>query len=517
MRAVMRQDLDKRMHDILAVGVTKINTGDHAKLTKPEQESEKEYTRVKKTLQEIRNGGIDVRFVYTIRKKEDHKYQFIVDAEESQKDVSHLGDPYEGIDTEAFSDSSQLVYINKNYYVDKWGTWLTGYAKIITPDGKSDGFLCADISAKSIIQREKKALANIFIMGLLITIVFISFGILIARRIAKPLSLLEKDMIRIKKFELDDTVEIRSYFTEIMNMKYAEDNMKIGLQSFKKYVPSDLVSQLIKLNKEAKLGGEKKNLTIFFSDIANFTSVSEKLSPEMLSEYMAEYFEGMTRIILKHNGTVDKYIGDAIMAFWGAPSDLEDHAYQACLAAMECRQFLIEMNSNFKKAGKPELFTRFGINSGDVIVGNFGYQERFNYTVIGDNVNLASRLEGINKLYGTTIIVSESTFQMIRDRIACRKIDIVAVKGKDIGIPIYEIISAIGTLPSEQKAFLYLFNNGMDLYLNKKWQQAMMSIVRAQQLCPHDVPSGIIINRCREFIKNPPPPDWQGTFVLREK
>lgn len=517
MSTVMRQDLNKRINDILLIGLTKVDAGKHAQLTKPEQENGAVYNSIKKSLQEIRNGSTDARYVYTLRQISNQNYQFIVDAEEDSSNISHLGDEYTGINLEDFIKSTNLVFVSKTFETDKWGTWLTGYSKLITSAGKLDGFLCLDISARSVIERERKVLGNILLIEILIVLFFSGLGVYIARRIAKPLSLLEKDMLCIKDFNLEAHLDIKSRFIEIMNMKNAEDNMKIGLQSFKKYVPADLVSQLVRLNKEAKLEGEKKDLTVLFSDIVNFTMISEKISLEQLSETMAEYFEGMTRIILKHKGTVDKYIGDSVMAFWGAPSELEDHAGHACLAALECQEFLVQLNAGFKRAGRPELLTRIGINSGEMIVGNFGYRDRFNYTVIGDNVNLASRLEGINKLYGTGIIISESTHNKIKDRFACRKIDIVAVKGKKIGVPIYELVTSIEKLSEKQKVFLDWFLKGINLYLEQNWKQAIKALEKALEIIPGDVPSEIIVKRCHEFVKKPPADDWQGIIVLREK
>lgn len=261
---------------------------------------------------------------------------------------------------------------------------------------------------------------------------------------------------------------------------------------------------------------KKKELTVFFSDIADFVSVSENLSPEELSRYMAEYFEGITSIIIKHSGTVDKYIGDSVMAFWGAPSELKDHAYKASLAALECQDFINRMNAG-NGGGGPQLHTRIGINSGNVIVGNFGYAERFNYTVFGDNVNLASRLEGINKLYGTKIIVSESTYALVGEKVAARKIDIVVVKGKKTGMPIYELVGLLDKLTEEEKSFLSLFNEGMELYLQKKWGEAILVLQNGMQIMPNDKPAQIIIDRCRNLLENPPSADWKGVTVLMEK
>lgn len=517
MQKVMEQDLNKRINDILAIGITKLDADAHSKLTKPEQESTPDYIKLKKALREIRDGSTDVRYVYTFRHINGHNFQFIVDAEEEKGNTSHIGDVYTGLNIDEFINSTNKIYVSKKYDKDKWGTWLTGYVKIITTTGKMDGFLCIDISAESIIRQERKAITDIFIIGILIIIIFVGLGIYIARRIAKPLSLLEKDMILIKDLKLDINLEIKSRFKEIVNIKNVEDNMKIGLQSFKKYVPADLVSKLILLNKEAILGGEKKELTVLFTDIKDFTSISEKLNLELLTEYLAEYLEGMTSIIIKHHGTVDKYIGDSIMAFWGAPLDIEDHAYQTCLAALECQQFLNKMNLRFKNAGKPEFITRFGINSGEMIVGNFGYEKRFNYTVSGDNVNLASRLEGINKLYKTSILIGENTYNIVKDKFACRKIDIVAVKGKVIGISIYELISSKEDMPTDLKTFLDLFNKALELYFNRNWEQAIKFFEKTKKINPNDFPSELFIKRCNEFIKKPPPVDWNGINFLHEK
>ncbi|MFH0947946.1 MAG: adenylate/guanylate cyclase domain-containing protein [Elusimicrobiota bacterium] len=513
----MRNDFATRLHDIASIGVARIDADMHATLGKPEQESSIAYKKIKKTLQEIRDSGTDIRYVYTMRRISAKNYVFVVDAEEDPKNISHLGDLYKDNGLEPAFNKTNKVWVYREFSTDKWGTWMSGFAQIYTKSGKFDGVIGIDISAKTILEREKKVFFNIIFVVIVMIFIFASMGAVISKKIAEPLTLLERDMSQIKELNMDTNIEIKTWFKEIISMKNAEDNMKTSIRSFKKYVPSDLVAHLIRLNKEAVLGGERKNLTIFFSDIADFTNISEKIVAEQVANYMKEYFAGVTNIIMKHSGTIDKYIGDAVMAFWGAPNDITDHAYKASLAALECQEFLLKMNNNLEKIGNPVLNTRIGINTGEVIVGNFGYEERFDYTVFGDNVNIANRIEDLNKIYGTKIIISESTYKLVKDRIATRKIDMVCVKGKDICMSIYELVCLNSSLSEEKKYFLDLFNQGIELYFHKEWNEAIMFLEKAKKLDPNDKPTKIIIERCKGFTKNPPSDNWQGVIFVREK
>ncbi len=211
-------------------------------------------------------------------------------------------------------------------------------------------------------------------------------------------------------------------------------------QTFSKFVSESVVDELLKDPSKVKLGGEKKILTVMFSDIRGFTSISEKLTPEELVEHLNIYLQAMTDIVIKYFGTLDKYIGDAIMAFWGAPIEVEDHALKACMAGIEMIEVLHEMNKTWDEEGKPRLEIGIGINTGDMVVGNMGSSSRMDYTLMGDNVNLGSRLEGINKIYKTNIIISESTYKYVKDRIVARELDIIKVKGKEQPVKIYELI-----------------------------------------------------------------------------
>jgi len=214
-------------------------------------------------------------------------------------------------------------------------------------------------------------------------------------------------------------------------------------QTFSKFVSKSVVDDLLKHPEKLKLGGDKKILTVLFSDIRGFTSISEKLTPEQLVEHLNEYLQAMTDIVMKYNGTLDKYVGDEIMAFWGAPIPQEDHAYLACKASLEMMSVLHRLNEYWDGLGKPKLDIGIGLNSGDMVVGNMGSTSRMDYTLMGDNVNLGARLEGTNKVYGTKVIISEFTYEFVKDRIVARELDLIRVKGKHLPVKIYELIDLI--------------------------------------------------------------------------
>lgn len=211
-------------------------------------------------------------------------------------------------------------------------------------------------------------------------------------------------------------------------------------QTFSKFVSKSVVDELLKDPDKLKLGGEKKILTVLFSDIRGFTTISERLTPEALVEHLNEYLQAMTDIVFKYLGTLDKYVGDEIMAFWGAPIPQEDHAVLAARASVEMMRVLGELNRKWVAEGKPELHIGIGLNTGDMVVGNMGSSSRMDYTLMGDNVNLGARLEGTNKVYGTNIIISEATYEYVKDHIVARELDLIRVKGKELPVKIYELI-----------------------------------------------------------------------------
>ncbi len=285
---------------------------------------------------------------------------------------------------------------------------------------------------------------------------------------------------------------------------------------FGKYVSPVVIDNLIKNPDKIKLGGEKRNITIFFSDIRGFTPIAEQLNPEDLVRLLNEYLTEMTTIIRKDQGLVDKYMGDAIMAFWGAPLDQPDHPIMACSSSLQMIDKLRELQKKWKKEGIPSFDIGIGINSGNAIVGNMGSSKRFDYTAIGDNVNLASRIEGLNKYFGTNIIITENTHKVIKNNFETRKLDIVRVKGKKKTILIYELLSIKGKLNKKQQDFIQLYEKGLDFYFKKNWKPAIKSFKTALNL-KDDNATNIFITRCQNFIKNPPLRDWDGVWEMDTK
>jgi adenylate cyclase len=285
---------------------------------------------------------------------------------------------------------------------------------------------------------------------------------------------------------------------------------------FGKYVSPVVIDTLIKNPDMINLGGEKRNITIFFSDIRGFTTISERLEPEELVHLLNEYLTEMTSIIIKDQGLVDKYMGDAIMALWGAPLDLPDHAKIACSSSLEMVEKLKELKKKWKEEGIPSFDIGIGLNSGNAIVGNMGSSTRFDYTAMGDNVNLASRMEGLNKLYGTNIIITQKTYNIVKDDFEIRKLDAVKVKGKKKPILIYELLSEKGKLSEKQTKFTKLYEEGLELYFNKKWNPAIKSFNSALKI-KSDKACNELILRCQNFNKNPPPKDWDGVWEMKTK
>ncbi|MGA2938363.1 MAG: adenylate/guanylate cyclase domain-containing protein [Syntrophobacteraceae bacterium] len=304
-----------------------------------------------------------------------------------------------------------------------------------------------------------------------------------------------------------------SIYTGNVVLQYlAEAHQKRWLRgAFNRYVSPSVVESIVNDPSSLELGGQEVQATIFFSDLANFTSFSERLPPKDLVAFLNEYFTPMTNIILEHRGALDKFIGDAIMAFWGAPLRLENHAQYACDAAIKMKETIAGLREGWRQRGLPLLAARMGIHSGTVVVGNVGSRERFNYTVLGDTVNLASRLEGANKFYGTTILISEDTFQLAGPAFLARELDLIRVKGRQTPVKIYELIGKGG---EKELPFLDTFAEGLAEYKNRLWDRAELHF---GSIASHDPPSKTYLERCRHYKTDPPRENWDGVFTQEAK
>jgi len=293
-----------------------------------------------------------------------------------------------------------------------------------------------------------------------------------------------------------------------------EGRQKRYIQSaFGHYLSPEVVRQIAEDPRRLALGGERRELTVYFSDIEGFTTLSEELPPEKLTLLMNRYLDAMTETVLESGGTLDKYIGDAVMAFWGAPLPREDHALTACRVALKNREKLIGLSEQFAREGLPAVRARIGLNSGPAVVGNLGSSRRFSYTAMGDTVNLASRLEGANKNYGSWILISEQTKKAAGDAVETRALDFIKVKGKNLPVGVYELLGLRGATEPALLAKARLFESGLGLYRARCWEEALAVFERVKP----DAAAELYIGRCRRFQAEPPPEDWDGSYALKEK
>lgn len=285
---------------------------------------------------------------------------------------------------------------------------------------------------------------------------------------------------------------------------------------FGQYVPSELVDEMSKNPEQVSMEGDSREMTILFSDVRGFTTISEKLDARELTLLMNEFLTPLSRVVYKHRGTIDKYMGDCIMAFWGAPLHDAEHAKHAILAGIEMQQKLRELQPQFKERGWPEIHIGVGINTGRVSVGNMGSEVRVAYTVMGDAVNLASRLEGITKQYGAGVIVGENTKNAVAD-FAYRELDLVRVKGKDKPVAIYEPLGLNGQVDKAALDELKLFHQVLKLYRKQDWDQAELQLYNLQRMAPGCALYRIYAERVAYFRGNPPGAEWDGVFVFQTK
>lgn len=388
--------------------------------------------------------------------------------------------------------------------------YLAFYDKFVNV-GNNDWYIAIMLPARDLIgvlyqQVLFAAAVAMVILGLGMVMVWF-----IANAISRPIVQLAREAKLITKLEITALQQVKSRIKEIMQMQDAFDNMKQSLRSFACYVPFSLVKKLVASGNLAQVGGENKNVTFLFSDITGFTSLAEKLAPEQLMQYLSEYLQAMTQVVQKYNGTVDKYIGDAVMAFWGAPLDDDEHALHACNAALNMVSALEILNKNWLGRGLPQVKMRIGLNTGQAIIGNIGSKDRLSYTAVGDSVNLANRLEEINKIYHTGIVISQYTYQIVKDRFLTRLLDYTMVRGKAEKIYIYELLPAENSFGAKLAEYSADFTVAFADYQHGNWEQALQGFQRLIDAYPQDGLGRIYLERCQYYQMNPPD-GWDGVW-----
>ncbi len=387
-------------------------------------------------------------------------------------------------------------------------SYLAALDHVETPLGLE--CIVAGIVPKSVIfGRIDRAVGQMGLFSLAGLVLAVLAGSFMAYRISEPLRALGNDFAKVGQFYLAPQEMPRSVLREVNQLRDAADRMKSGLRSFIKYVPDDLVRRLLSSGKEAVLGGEIRRLTIFFSDIEGFTSHSEQVPPDVLVHQLATYFEILSRRLRQCSGTIDKFIGDGLLGFFNAPEKLLHHENLACRATLIGLQELARR----KDVQTIQFRTRVGLHCGEVLVGNIGTPDRFAYTVLGDAVNVASRLESLNKVYGTQVLASGEIRECAGNDFEWRYLDRVAVVGRKGGLDICELMGLRNGVDEDRLHNRKLYEEALEHYFARSFWDARRIFGEVADNCPGDKAALLMMTRCEHMLSVQLRPDWNGVYV----
>jgi class 3 adenylate cyclase len=436
----------------------------------------------------------EVLFVYFWRDYGDGQGQFIIDNDTDPETTVGPKDLFEieEIALEALSGSVSVTDLEA--YTPGWDGLLTASAPVYDDEGNI--YCIAGVDASdAVILAQKNASGDLVFLQLFVISVSIVFGVfnmaLYQRKARQSEAAREK-------------------------LQYFNNNLR---RAFSTYLSGDVVEEIVSDPSRLHLGGIKRRMTALFTDVKDFSRIAERLPPEELVDLLNDYLSTMSDVILENKGTIDKYEGDAIVSFFGAPIELKDHAFRACVSAIIMKRLETELNKKLlqEKRTSAPLLTRIGINTGDMVVGNMGTERKMNYTIMSNAVNLAARLEGVNKQYGTWILTSEDTIQEAGDQIIARRLDKVRVVGIQKPVRLYEVLEIACRADSSLRGWVAAFHNALDLFEARKWEEAAAGFNRVLLIVPNDIPSQVFIKRCEEFMAAPPDETWEGIFTFNEK
>jgi class 3 adenylate cyclase len=395
------------------------------------------------------------------------------------------------------------------------------YAMPLEVEGLTRGPVTAGLfySREREFQETNRARTQLTLIGALLCLVAGAVAIALSRGLSRPINELSAAASKVAAGDLQVAVrgdrrdELGELARRFNAMVQGLREREVAKDALGRYLSPEMAHDLVTAQSTVSLQGQRRVLTILFCDVAGFTSISERLEPEALVGLLNSYLDQMVRVLLKHGAYVDKFEGDAIMAFWNAPREAADHARRACLAVLEMQAAAAALSAQWEAKGMPQFKVRYGLHTGVAIVGNMGATDKINYTAIGDSVNLASRLEGANKQYQTQLLISEDTWAAARDAIEARELDVVKVKGKQRGVRVFELQAIKGQLDPTHRQIRDRFEAGLMLYRERRFTEAQAIFDAA----PTDGPSRTFAERCRQLSARPPEADWDGTYEMATK
>jgi class 3 adenylate cyclase len=474
---VARENTTKRLRETTRALAARINADDLATLREPSQHVDPIYLRthaqMKRTLDHVEGVG----FIYTLRKVEGtprdefSRYAFVVDG------TPYASEDYEPIGsvmtTSPSTDALHRVWqtgqfeADRGFVTDEWGTWLSGYYPLFRRDGSFEAVLGIDINSDHVIDERQRILSTLSQGYLLSLLIILPTAAFFGRRISSPLRRINGRLLAVSTLDFDPDRKPEPitgrWVHEIHEISDSMERVESALVDFSRYVPAKLVRKLVLNADQIQLGGEVRQLAILFTDIIGFTEITESLDPETILDALNEYFSVIHDTAESTQGVLDKYMGDSALLFWGAPDAIEDPARCAVETALSCHQRLEDLNRRWQQEGRPLCFhTSFGLDYGAVVVGNMGSTNRVNYTIVGDRVNLCSRVETVNRRYGTRILATRSLITALgedRERYVIVKIDDAHLRGIHKPVELFEIRGRRTELDAEEVAFAASFDS----------------------------------------------------------
>jgi adenylate cyclase len=394
--------------------------------------------------------------------------------------------------------------------------WLCRVANVPPAFGE-DAYVALAVPVDEVLGPLARSARQTLLVSLAVVLAFLPVVYLAAGAISAPLRRLTGEIAGLQGFDVKSTPPERSRIAEIQDLAQALAASKSMLGAFAKYVPKNLVRQIVASGDEPRLGGERRPLTVFFSDVKDFTTISEQVAPERLMEFTSEYLEGLVNVILEHHGTVDKFVGDQIMAYWNAPTPNPDHVADGCRAILACRDWSNAQNERWAREGTPVLYTRFALHLGDAIVGNVGSSDRMDYTVVGATINLGSRIEGLNKIYGTQVLITHPVAQAVGAQFVHRPVDRVLPKGAVHPLDVHELVGLLAGVDARQLARCKAWSAFYARYLGRNWAACARELEAFVAQFGEDTLTRIYTERLRAFKATPPPADWDGVMRYSTK